>query len=238
MPRQRRVVIPDCPHHITQRGNNRRAVFFNDADRELFLTLLKEYTSKYAVTVLGYCLMTNHVHVIATPTTPTGLAKAFGRTHNYYARLQNIRRRECGFMWQNRYYSCPIEARYLWAVLSYVERNPVRAQLVPSCEQWPWSSARCHLAAAGSATWLSLGDWARQWTPESWRDVLTYGLDEASLRARLGEATATGRPLGEAGFVEACEERSGLILRRQKPGPKPKRREGDGAIASLAASGG
>jgi hypothetical protein len=94
------------------------------------------------------------------------------------------------------------------------------------------------LAAAGSATWLSLADWARQWTPESWRDVLTYGLDEASLRARLGEATATGRPLGEAGFVEACEERSGLILRRQKPGPKPKRREGDGVITSLAASGG
>ncbi len=225
MPRQRRVVIPDCPHHITQRGNNRRTVFFTDSDRAVFLTLLKEYTSQYAVKVLGYCLMSNHVHVIATPTTPTGLAKAFGRTYNDYSRMQNIRRRECGYMWQSRYYSCPIESRYLWAVLSYVERNPVRAGMVSASEEWYWSSAQCHLASPASGTWLSLADWSQHWTADSWRTALMHGMDEANLRARLAEATATGRPLGEAEFVEACEEQSGLILRRRKPGPKPKQQD-------------
>src|SRR5882757_7174121 len=130
MPRQRRVVIPNCPHHITQRGNNRRAIFFGDGDREVYLTLLRAYAVECSVEILGYCLMTNHVHVIATPTVPSGLAKAFGRTHNDYARWLNIRRCESGHVWQNRFFSCPIETRYLWAVLTYVERNPVRAGLV------------------------------------------------------------------------------------------------------------
>ena len=82
MPRQRRAVIPNCPHHITQRGNNRRDVFFSDRDRELYLTLLKEYSQKDKLDMLGYCLMTNHVHIVATPTTEHSLAKVFGRTPN------------------------------------------------------------------------------------------------------------------------------------------------------------
>ncbi len=129
-------------------------------------------------------------------------------------------------MWQSRYYSCPVEERYLWSVLSYVERNPVRAALVSTCEDWPWSSARSHLGLAGRDTWLSSAEWDRHWTHAAWRDALTDGLEEASLRARLAEATATGRPLGEAGFIEDCEKRFGLILRRQKPGPKPKVQNG------------
>jgi putative transposase len=130
MPRQRRAVIPNCPHHITQRGNNRRSIFFSDGDREVYLSLLKEYALEYGVEILRYCLMTNHVHVIAIPTASSGLAKAFGRTHNDYARWLNIRHRESGHVWQNRFFSCPIESHYLWAVLAYVERNPVRAGLV------------------------------------------------------------------------------------------------------------
>jgi len=65
MPRQRRVVLPGRPHHITQRGNNRRDVFFEDSDHELYLSLLREYAAKYQVKILGYCLMNNHVHLIA-----------------------------------------------------------------------------------------------------------------------------------------------------------------------------
>lgn len=124
MSRRTRVVIPDCPHHVTQRGNNRRDVFFTDTDREMYLTLLKRYASEFAVDILGYCLMTNHIHVVASPHTADALSQTFGRTHNDYSRWLNIRRQESGHVWQNRYYSCPIEFRYLWAVLAYVERNP------------------------------------------------------------------------------------------------------------------
>jgi hypothetical protein len=96
MPRQRRVVLPGRPHHITQRGNNRRDVFFDDSDRELYLSLLREYTAQYQVKILGYCLMTNHVHLIAVPgayitTTPAGFIfegaspGIYGRTASFLA---------------------------------------------------------------------------------------------------------------------------------------------------------
>jgi REP-associated tyrosine transposase len=80
MPRHRRVVLPGCPHHITQRGNNRRDVFFSDEDRQLYLTLLREYSFKYEVEIIGFCLMTNHIHLIAVPQGKSSLAKALGPT--------------------------------------------------------------------------------------------------------------------------------------------------------------
>jgi putative transposase len=222
MPRQRRVVIPNCPHHITQRGNNQRAIFFGDGDREVYLSLLKKYTLEYGVEILGYCLMTNHVHVIATPAAPSGLAKAFGRTHNDYARWLNIRHRESGHVWQNRFFSCPIASHYLWAVLAYVERNPVRAGLVSRCHEWRWSSAPAHLNRSSRNDWLSMDVWVQHWTPGLWRVALEDGLAEAEIRGRLAEATQTGRPFGEDPFVEACEQKLGLSLRKLKPGRKAK----------------
>ena len=118
-------MIPNSPHHITQRGDNRRDVFFSDRDRELYLTLLKEYSQQYKLDILGYCLMPNHVHVVPTPTTEQSLAKVFGRTHNDYARSLNIRRRESGHLWQNRFHSCPVQSCYLGAVRAYVESSEI-----------------------------------------------------------------------------------------------------------------
>ena len=127
MPRQRRAVLPGRPHHITQRGNNRRDVFFEDTDRELYLSLLREYAAKYRVEILGYCLMTNHVQLIAVPADATGPAKAIGRVHNDYARWLPIRRRESGHLWQNRFFS------FLW-------RMPLPGRRLPM-----WSETQCVL---------------------------------------------------------------------------------------------
>lgn len=222
MPRQRRLVLPGRPHHITQRGNNRRDVFFAEGDRNVYLSLLKEYVAAYSVSIWGYCLMSNHVHLIAVPADAAGLAKALGRTHNDYSRWLNIRRRESGHLWQNRFFSCPLDDAYTWAALAYVERNPVRAGIVAQCDEWRWSSACRHLGAAGWCDWVDLEQWSRNWTPALWRAVLTEGLAEADLQARLQEATRTGRPLGRDEFVDRCERQAGLPLRRRKPGPKPK----------------
>ena len=222
MPRHRRVVIPGCPHHVMQRGNNRRDVFYSDLDRKVYLALLKEYCVQYDIEVLGYCLLTNHIHALVIPATSNGLAKAFGKTHSDYARWLHVRRRECGHLWQNRFYSCPIENQYLWAVLAYIERNPVRAGIVARCEEWPWSSALTHVQQSEGTEWLELRSWAETWTPAQWQFALASSLNEAELRARLEEATCAGRPLGGTAFVEDCEQRSGLRLRPQKPGPKAK----------------
>jgi putative transposase len=86
MPRHRRVVLLGCPHHVMQRGNNRRDVLFSDEDRQVYLALLREYSLKYELGIIGFCLMTNHIHLIAVPQGQTSLAKALGRTHSDYAR--------------------------------------------------------------------------------------------------------------------------------------------------------
>ena len=75
-----RVVIPGCSHHITQRGNNRQAVFFVEDDYRVYLGLLAEQASKYSLSIDGYCLMPNHIHLVATPAKEESLAKAVGRT--------------------------------------------------------------------------------------------------------------------------------------------------------------
>ena len=222
MPRLRRIVIPNCPHHVTQRGNNRRDVFFTDTDRQVYLSLLREYSKEYGVEIIGYCLMTNHVHAVAIPSSPTALAKAFGRTHNDYARWLHIRRHESGHLWQNRYFSCPVEARYLWAVLAYVERNPVRAGLVPHCEDWFWSSALTHLHPSTGVSWLHLESWTNDWSPAAWSVALEQGLAEAEIQSRLADATQSGRPFGAQSFIADIEKQTGLSLQKQKPGPNPK----------------
>jgi len=236
MPRRSRVVIPDCPHHITQRGNNRRDVFFSNADRDTYLKLLQQHCSAFGVSVLGYCLMTNHVHIIATPQREISLANAFGRTHNDYSRWLNVSRGESGHLWQSRFYSCPLEQPHLWAALAYVERNPVRAGMVAAAAEWPWSSAAAHLNLPRAHQWLPMQAWQENWSPETWQIALAQGLDEASFRARLAEATRTGRPLGDDVFLEVCERTCGTPLRPQKRGPKAKSVADEAAVLALRAA--
>jgi putative transposase len=237
MSRRSRVVIPNFPHHVTQRGNNRRDVFFGDTDRKIYLKLLGHYCSEYAVDIVGYCVMTNHVHLIATPQRENSLAKALGRTHNDYSRWLNVSRSESGHVWQNRFYSCPLERGHLWAALAYAERNPVRAGMVAAAEEWPWSSASAHLDTPACADqWLQMEIWQENWSPHAWRIALTEGINEACFQARLAEATRTGRPLGDESFVDLCERQCGTALRPQKRGPKAKSSGDDAAVLALRAA--
>ena len=144
MARIARVVVPGCWHHITQRGNRRQSVFFEDADYTLYLQLLAHHTRRCAVRIVGYCLMGNHVHLIAIPPAETALAKSLGRAHVDYARWLNLRRGETGHVWQNRFFSCPMDDWHQWEALRYVECNPVRAGMVSEAPEWRWSSAEAH----------------------------------------------------------------------------------------------
>ena len=132
-----RAVAVGMAHHITQRGNYRQTVFFDDGDRQLYLAVLQENASRYRLRLLGFCLMSNHVHLIAVPEREDSLACALGRTHADYARWLHIRQRQTGHLWQNRFYSCPLDHAHCWAAMRYVERNPVRAGMVETAWQWP-----------------------------------------------------------------------------------------------------
>jgi putative transposase len=165
--------------------------------------------------------MGNHVHILAVPSDTGGLAHALGRTHVEYARWLNLRRQETGHLWQNRYYSCPLDERHQWEALRYVELNPVRAGLAIRAADWPWSSTRAHLSGRDGTGLVDCADWRGRWSPESWRDVLEHGIADADLLARILESTRTGRPAGDDAYVKRIEARLGRPLRRLKPGPKP-----------------
>ena len=127
MPRMARVVIPGCPHHLTQRGNRREDVFFTAADRQRYLELLAEYAEKHGLAVQAYCLMTNHVHLVVVPRAEASLGAALKPVHMRYAQHVNWTQHIGGRLWQGRFFSCPLDEEHLWAAVRYVECNPVRA---------------------------------------------------------------------------------------------------------------
>ena len=113
MPRNSRRVAVGYPHHITQRGNNREPVFFDDEDRWAYLGLLRHYTQEHRVDIWAYCLMTNHTHLLAVPHEPQGLARGVGLANMTYTQYVNRKYRRSGRIWQNRFFS----------TLTYISRN-------------------------------------------------------------------------------------------------------------------
>ncbi|HOX37166.1 MAG TPA: transposase [Candidatus Brocadiia bacterium] len=213
MPRIARIVLPGCAHHITQRGNNRRDVFHCDNDRELYIALLSDYSLRFDLEVHAYCLMTNHVHIVATPRKEESLARTIGRVNWRYAQEYNRRNSGSGHLWQNRFHSCALDEKRYWLALAYVERNPVRAGLADRAWDWPWSSAAAHCGCPSSTdeAMLGLEAWASLMKPSDWKKVLRLAgarRDAEELRVR----TKTGRAWAEGDFIAEWEGRLGRRL--------------------------
>ena len=208
--------MPDVPHHVTQRGNRRQPVFFRDEDYSSYLNLMKEWCEKKRVEIWAYCLMPNHVHLIAVPARANGLAAALSEAHRRYTRLVNLREDWRGYLWQGRFASYPMDDVYLRHALRYVELNPVRAGLVTSPGDYPWSSARAHLENRDDVLIQGTELQARvgNWTEFLSQDVPGLERDLIELHLR------TGRPLGDRQFVAALEKKLCRPLLPQKPGPK------------------
>lgn len=230
MPRTARIVIPNVPHHITHRGNNRQDVFFADDDRRAYLAVLGERCADAGVRVLGYCLMSNHVHLIVVPPTEESLAAAIGRTHFVHTQYVNRLHGRSGHLWQGRFYSCPLDETHLWRAVAYVERNPVRAGLVRRAWRWPWSSAAAHVGESAGARekaaatdLLDMKWWAREWTAARWRTQLVTPEDEG-WRRQFWRAAHTGRPLAEDRWLARVEARLGCRLRANPVG-RPRRQK-------------
>jgi putative transposase len=221
MARLARVIVPGCPHHITQRGNRRQRTFFGDDDYQAYLALLADWCRRSGVQIWAWCLMPNHVHLMAVPETAQGLARAVGEAHRRYTRRVNFREGWRGYLWQGRFASYPMDGPYTLAAARYIERNPVRAGLVRRAWEWPRSSAAAHVAGRGHA--LLSGGGSLLAEVNGWRRFLAEE-GEAAEVALLRRHARTGRPLGDVGFVR-CLERS--LDRRLVPG-KPGRPKKEG----------
>ncbi len=220
MPRIARVVVPGLPHHVTQRGNRRADVFSCDDDRRRYLFLLGQYAARHGVSIWAYCLMTNHVHFVAVPSTAESLGRAFRDTHQAYAVWLNRKMRESGHLWQGRYFSCVLDDPHMWACVRYVERNPVRAGLAVAAEDWPWSSAAAHCGGPADSL-LSAVD--MPWPVPDWSAYLQAESPDET--AAIRRQTTIGRPCGSQPFVKRLESTLGRLLTPRKRGRKPKEKQ-------------
>jgi putative transposase len=222
MPRLARTVIVGFPHHISQRGNNRQDVFFVDDDRKVYLEVLEGQSNRYGLTIMGYCLMSNHVHLIVVPRSEEALAKAVGRTHFMYSRYINRLHRRSGHLWQGRFYSCALDERHFWSAMRYIECNPVRARICRKPWRYGWSSAAAHVDEEFRCNLLDLSYWYRRMDADQWVKLVMDGQDESEI-ARLRLNTQTGRPLGSDSFLSKLERSLGRRLRPLAVGrPKTK----------------
>ena len=221
MARLPRVIAVDGPHHVTQRGNARRFILDSDTDRNIYLELLKQSLALHDVTMMGYCLMSNHVHLVLVPRRAESLGLALKHAHGRYASYWNAIHHSGGQCGRAATIHVRWTSRICGKRLHYTELNPIRAGLVAESKSWMWSSTAAHCAAGSAPGWLALELWQSHW------------------RRRLGESFSVPRKMLPRSPQSVCrrtpDARSGLRnssmrwndrrngpCRRKKRGRRPR----------------
>jgi len=229
MPRQARIVLADTAHHIVQRGHNRETVFVERQDYLYYLETLKGWKQELNVAVYGYCLMTNHVHLILNPKDePDNLGRLMKRLAGRQTRYVNHQEKRTGSLWEGRYKSSPIETdSYLLACLRYVEQNPIKAGMVDDLTDYEWSSYRQHIGLEteywidNDEAYLGMGN-KREERMQHYRYYLNQ-LSTESERKAIGNALQRNQLTGTSRFVDEIEKRLGLRIEQRGPG-RPRRK--------------
>ena len=226
MPRRPRIIVPNTPQHVIQRGNNRQACFYADEDYQFYLEWLKDYADKTECRIHAYVLMTNHVHLLVSTDRAEGLGalmKALGQRYTQY--VNKVYRRS-GTLWEGRYKSCPIQAEtYLLACQRYIELNPVRAAMVRHPAEYKWSSYAANakgdtnLITQPHGVYMAIGlnDSSRL---EAYRELFRYSL-EIGVVDEIRKATNGNYVLGSSKFAEQIAKALGRCVIAGKSG-RPK----------------
>jgi len=241
MPRHARAILPEVAVHIIQRGNNRSACFHREADYLVYIDYLRELSRRHGCEIHAYCLMTNHVHLLATPRTANACALLMKNLGQRYVQYVNRSRERTGTLWEGRFRSCIAQSeRYVMACYRYIELNPVRAGMVAHAGDYRWSSHRANAAGAGE-TWLvphpeylalGIDDDARR---GAYRALVDSGLGSAQLD-QIRAATHSGGALGDAAFRSLASRALGRCLTPGRAGRPPKRKCGTDLDTPLAGS--
>jgi putative transposase len=238
MARLARVTVIGFPHAVSQHGNRDKDVFEEDVDYRRYLGWLQEYAARYAVDIWAYCLMPNWVQFVCLPKEERALARAFNTLHMRYAQYFNGKRAVRGQLWKDRFRSCVLDDPSVFEEIRFVETSPVRAGIVELAEDYPWSSARCHVIGepdpllipgsdAGRALNRTAGVTLYRAIP-AWRSYLAAAGNETIIK-RTRERLKTGRPAGDAEFVRTLE---GKVGRRLGARPVGRPRKGGAAAKS------
>lgn len=226
MPRRARLAVAGIPWHIVQRGNNRGACFFCDEDYHYYLDTLTEQAQKFQCAIHAYVLMTNHVHLLLTPTEKDSASRLMKSLGQRFAQYVNRTYRRSGTLWEGRFHSCLTrEDRYVLACYRYIEMNPVRANMVVDPGAYPWSSYCTNTLGSTSDlvtehdAYLSLGSGPDE-RRLAYRALFEVDTDP-ELIDNIRTATHGNYALGSANFRKQIEQ---MLARRASPG-RPGRRK-------------
>lgn len=216
MPRRPRMYLPEIPAHVVQRGNNREPCFFSDDDYRYYLDRLGQTLKRYRVRLHAYVLMTNHVHLLMTPADEQGISNLMSVLGKYYVMYINHTYRRSGTLWEGRHKSSLVNAEeYLLRCYRYIELNPVRAGVVASPENYPWSSY-CHHAWGkhndhidDHDLYFRLGHTTAE-RQYAYRELFRVDLSERDVH-QISRAIHYNYPLGNDRFKEQIE----ATLKRQ-----------------------
>lgn len=213
------------PHHLTQRGVRRQNVFFTAEDRDLYKSLLAENAHRYGLEIIAYCLMTNHVHLLVVPLEEDSLRWTFQYTHRRYAAKINSDNGWTGHLWQERFYSSPVDEDFFWITLRYIERNPLQAGLVRNHPaEYRWSSASAHCENKDDALLTKAIEWKEKIsTISDWRSWLSEE-DDSRLVGLLRKNTQRDLPTGSKSFLDQLESRYNVKAHPPILG-RPKKKE-------------
>jgi putative transposase len=224
MARRLRYILPDVAVHIVQRGVNRVACFRAEADYLVYLSHLRQLSKKHDCAVHAYCLMTNHVHLLLTPSTADSCIQLMRDLGRRYVPYFNHRHERTGTLWEGRFRSCIAEsARYVLACYRYIELNPVRAQMVHDPGDYPWSSYEVNSRALTGGFVSQHPEFAALATTADKRHAAYTALfeekmDETLLKA-IREATNSGYPLVSEEFKNRVITPLGWKTGPGRPGP-------------------
>ena len=219
MARLSRFTVPGLPHHVTQRGNRRQALFAEPGDYALYRDLVAERCRADGVACWAYCLTPNHVHLVLTPADADALPRAAGEAHRRFTAFVNARARTTGHLFPARFASFAMDDAHLLNALRYLAFNPGRAGLADSPAGWPWSSVRAHLQRRDDAL-VQVGP-ALERAPR-FADLLELSLAEQAALDGFENRSPNGRPLGAPDFIAMVEKRLGRRVRPRQRGRKPQ----------------
>jgi putative transposase len=227
MPRKHRIAVPHYPHHVVQRGHNRKVVFVTDRDRLTYIETLQEFRQELGLKVYGYCLMTNHVHLIVDPGADSAnLSLLMKRLAGRHTRRINRLQRRTGTSWDGRFKCSPIESdRYLLACTRYVHLNPVRAKMVAKPEDYRWSSYRARIGLI-ECDWLDSDPCflalaaSGELRQQRYREFVEQGIHGFELKF-IRECVQRNQLTGSETFIREIEQRTGeRILHRARGRPR------------------
>lgn len=230
MARLPRLTVPGYPHHVIQRGNNRQLIFNDAADYERYLSLLGESAQREKVAIHAYVLMSNHVHLLVTPETETGVPLMMQAVGRRYVQYFNQRYQRSGSLWEGRYRSTLVDTdRYLLACMVYLDLNPVRAGMVSRPADYRWSSYGHYAGLRHDALIIPHGlCWALGNTPfareAAYVDLVGQGIS-AQQQQDLTQSVLKGWALGKPDFVANLQKQTERRLVAKGPGrPFSKRK--------------